>query len=148
MAAARGDDGPRFGWNEIFVPEEKRLVILGRPGAGKSTLLDYLVLVFTGALKHPLRDRLGRPFPLLARLRELGSEGSETLPALLARSSPLRKVPAGYPERWLKRGGCLGDAAEWGVETSWTARQTSRERGLPARWRSPSAPWSHRPRFC
>jgi hypothetical protein len=107
MAAARGDDGPRFGWNEIFGPEEKRLVILGSPGAGKSTLLDYLVLVFTGALKHPLRDRLGRPFPLLARLRELGSEGSETLPALLARSSPLRKVPAGYPERWLKRGGCL-----------------------------------------
>jgi len=47
VAAARGDDGPRFGWNEIFGPEEKRLVILGSPGAGKSTLLDYLVLVFT-----------------------------------------------------------------------------------------------------
>ena len=107
VAAARGDDGPRFGWNEIFNPKENRLAILGSPGAGKSTLLDYLVLVFTGALKHPLRDHLGRPFPLLARLRELGGEGIETLPALLAKSSPLRKVPAGYPERWLQRGGCL-----------------------------------------
>jgi formylglycine-generating enzyme required for sulfatase activity len=107
MAAARGEDGPRFGWNEIFGPDEKRLVILGSPGAGKSTLLDYLVLVFTGFLKHPLRVRLGKPFPLLARLRELGSAGREMLPALLAKSSPLRKIPAGYPERWLKRGGCL-----------------------------------------
>ncbi|HEX9945377.1 MAG TPA: SUMF1/EgtB/PvdO family nonheme iron enzyme [Thermoanaerobaculia bacterium] len=107
VAAVRGEDSPRFGWNEIFAPEERRLAILGSPGAGKSTLLDYLVLVFTGSLRHPLRDTLGRPFPLIARLRELGSAGSETLPALLARSSPVRQVPAGYPERWLKRGGCL-----------------------------------------
>jgi|GEM_PF-7036155 len=107
LAAARGDDGPRFGWNEIFNPKENRLAILGSPGTGKSTLLDYLILVFTGALKHPLRDNLGRPFPLLARLREMGSEGVQTLPALLEKSSPLRKVPAGYPGRWLERGGCL-----------------------------------------
>jgi formylglycine-generating enzyme required for sulfatase activity len=107
LAAARGDDGPRFGWSEIFAPEEKRLVILGSPGAGKSTLLDYLVLVFTGTVRHPLRDRLGRPFPLIARLRELGSPGSESLTALLAKSSPIGEIPAGYPERWLKRGGCL-----------------------------------------
>jgi hypothetical protein len=107
VAAGRDEDGPRFGWNEIFKPEEKRLVILGSPGAGKSTLLDYLVLVFTGHLRNPLRDRLGRPFPLLARLRELGSAGSETLTALLAKSSPLKQIPAGYPDRWLKRGGCL-----------------------------------------
>jgi hypothetical protein len=82
-------------------------VILGSPGAGKSTLLDYLVLVFTGHLRNQLRDHLGRPFPLLARLRELGSPGSEPLTALLAKSSPLKQIPAGYPERWLKRGGCL-----------------------------------------
>ncbi|HEV7508532.1 MAG TPA: SUMF1/EgtB/PvdO family nonheme iron enzyme [Thermoanaerobaculia bacterium] len=107
VAAGRDEDGPRFGWNEIFKSEEKRLVILGSPGAGKSTLLDYLVLVFTGYVRNPLRDRLGRPFPLLARLRELGSAGSETLTALLAKSSPLKQIPAGYPERWLKRGGCL-----------------------------------------
>jgi predicted NACHT family NTPase len=107
VAAGRDEDGPRFGWNEIFGPEERRLAILGSPGAGKSTLLDYLVLVFTGALRHPLRDRLRRPFPLIARLRELGSPGTETLTALLAKSSPLKQIPAGYPERWLKRGGCL-----------------------------------------
>jgi hypothetical protein len=107
VAAAHGDDGPRFGWNEIFDPKERRLAVLGSPGAGKSTLLDYLVLVFTGQIRHPLRDRLRRPFPLYGRLRELGSEGSETLPVLLAKSSPLRHVPAGYPERWLKRGRCL-----------------------------------------
>ncbi len=107
LAAARGDDGPRFTWNDIFAPEEKRLVILGSPGAGKTTLLDYLVLVFTGAVRHPLREKLGRPFPLIARLRELGSEGSETLTALLAKSAPLKQIPAGYPERRLKRGGCI-----------------------------------------
>ncbi|MBW8878943.1 MAG: SUMF1/EgtB/PvdO family nonheme iron enzyme [Acidobacteria bacterium] len=107
VAAGRDEDSPRFGWNEIFKPEERRLAILGSPGAGKSTLLDYLVLVFTGYQKNPLRDRLRRPFPLLARLRELGSAGNETLTALLAKSSPLKQIPAGYPERWLKRGGCL-----------------------------------------
>lgn len=41
VAAAKGEDGPRFAWNEIFQPDEKRLVILGSPGAGKSTLLDF-----------------------------------------------------------------------------------------------------------
>jgi|GEM_PF-1405439 len=107
VAAARGEDGPRFSWNEIFQPDEKRLVILGSPGAGKSTLLDYLVLVFTGHLRHTLRDRLDKPFPLFARLRELGTEGADTVPALLARAVPLEKVPADFPERWLRRGGCL-----------------------------------------
>ncbi|HEX3526045.1 MAG TPA: SUMF1/EgtB/PvdO family nonheme iron enzyme [Thermoanaerobaculia bacterium] len=107
LAAAKGDDGPRFAWNDVLAPEEKRLVILGSPGAGKSTLLDYLVLVFTGAVRHPLRERLGGPFPLIARLRELGSEGAESLTALLAKTAPLKQIPAGYPERWLKRGGCI-----------------------------------------
>jgi len=107
VAAAKGEDGPRFAWSEIFTPEEKRLVILGRPGAGKTTLLDYLVLVFTGAVRHALYDRLDRPFPLVARLRELGSPGFESLVGLLAKSSPVRRIPVGYPERWLKRGGCL-----------------------------------------
>lgn len=105
--AAKGEDGPRFAWNEIFQPGEKRLVILGSPGAGKSTLLGYLVLVFTGQLPHTLRDHLGKPFPLFARLRELGTEGAETLQALLAKVAPLERVPADFPERWLRRGGCL-----------------------------------------
>lgn len=107
VAAAKGEDGPRFAWSEIFQPDQKRLVILGSPGAGKSTLLDYLVLVFTGHLRHTLRDRLGKPFPLFARLRELGTEGAETLQALLAKAAPLERVPADFPERWLRRGGCL-----------------------------------------
>lgn len=107
VAAARGEDGPRFSWNEIFQPGEKRLAILGSPGAGKSTLFDYLVLVFTGHLRHILRDRLGNPFPLFARLRELGTEGADTVPALLAKAAPLKQVPADFPERWLRSGGCL-----------------------------------------
>ncbi len=107
MAAAKGDDGPRFAWNEIFQPDQKRLVILGSPGTGKSTLLDYLVLVFTGHLRHTLRDRLDKPFPLFARLRELGSEGADTVPALLAKAAPLKQIPADFPDRWLGRGGCL-----------------------------------------
>ena len=107
VAAAKGENDPRFAWNEIFQPTEKRLVILGSPGAGKSTLLDYLVLVFTGHLRHTLRDRLGKPFPLFARLRELGTEGVETVPALLAKAAPLKQVPSDYPDRWLRRGGCL-----------------------------------------
>ena len=92
MAAAKAADGPRSAWPEIFQPTEKRLVILGSPGAGKLTLLDYLVLVFTGHIPHGLRDRLGKPFPMLARLRELGDSGAESLPALLAKSVPLKKV--------------------------------------------------------
>jgi formylglycine-generating enzyme required for sulfatase activity len=107
MAAAKGENDPRFAWNEIFQRTEKRLVILGSPGAGKSTLLDYLVLVSTGHLRHTLRDRLGKPFPLFARLRELGSEGVDTVPALLAKAAPLKQVPADFPDRWLRRGGCL-----------------------------------------
>ena len=107
VAAVKGEDGPRFAWNEIFQPDQKRLVILGSPGAGKSTLLDYLVLVFTGHLRHTLRDRLEKPFPLFARLRELGTEGADTVTALLAKAAPLKKVPADFPDRWLRRGRCL-----------------------------------------
>ena len=105
--AAAGGDGPQHHWNEIFQPGEKRLVILGSPGAGKSTLLDYLVLVFTDHPWHPLRARLGQLFPLFAPLRELGSEGAGSLLALLAQSVPLKKVPANFPERRLRGGGCL-----------------------------------------
>ena len=106
VAAAKEEDGLRFAWSEIFQPDEKRLVILGSPGAGKTTLLDYLVLVFTGHLRHVLRERLGKPFPLYARLRELGTEGAESLTALLGRT-PLEKIPADFPERWLRRGQCV-----------------------------------------
>lgn len=107
LAAARGDDGPRFNWNEVLHPEERYLVILGSPGSGKSTLLDYLVLVLTGYVEHPLRNLLERPFPLFARLRDLEHLQAGTLLSLLAKSSPLRHVPPGYPEAWLKQGRCF-----------------------------------------
>ncbi len=109
LAAAAGgaEDDPRFEWHQIFQPAKNRLVILGSPGAGKSTLLDYLVLVFTGQVPHALRGKLGTPFPLFARLRELGTEGAGTLGELLARSAPLERVPADFPARWLEGGGCV-----------------------------------------
>ena len=105
-AAVGGEDGARLAWSEIFQPGEKRLVILGSPGAGKSTLLDYLVLVFTDPMGvlHPLHTRLGPLFPLYARLRDLET-GS--LKALLAQAAPLTKVPADFPKRRLRDGGCL-----------------------------------------
>lgn len=109
--AAGSPHGPRLVWTEAFQPGEKRLVILGSPGAGKSTLLDSLILVFTGHLPyslHSLRTRLGEPFPLFARLRELGSEGGAvSLQALLAQAAPVEKVPPGFPGRRLRKGGCL-----------------------------------------
>ncbi len=109
LAAAAGgaEDDPRFEWHQIFQPAKNRLVILGSPGAGKSTLLDYLVLVLTGQVPHALRGKLGTPFPLFARLRELGTEGAGTLRDLLARSAPLERVPADFPARWLEGGGCV-----------------------------------------
>jgi predicted NACHT family NTPase len=67
------------------------------------------VPALVSGLPQPAQLLLQRPEPILGggRLRELGSAGSETLTALLAKSSPLKQIPAGYPERWLKRGGCL-----------------------------------------
>ena len=107
LAAAKAADAPRSAWPEIFQLAEKKLVILGSPGAGKSTLLDYLVLVFTGHIRHSLRERLGRPFPMYARLRELGDSGAESLPELLAKSVPLKKIPSSFPDGRLKKGGSI-----------------------------------------
>jgi formylglycine-generating enzyme required for sulfatase activity len=108
LAAARAGEAGRVGWHEIFSGPEKCVAVLGPPGSGKSTLLDYLVLVLCGEVRHPLRERLGRPLPLFARLRGLEGEGeAASLLGLLRKSAPLSRVPAGLPEDRLARGGCL-----------------------------------------
>ncbi len=106
LAASRAEEATRLGWEQILSREEggRRVVFLGSPGAGKSTLLDYLVLVFTGVIRHPLRAGLGKPLPLFGRLRQLGAE--ESLPTLLARSGPVA-LPVDLVERKLRGGGCL-----------------------------------------
>lgn len=104
--AAGQEDGPKMGWSEALGLERKRVVILGAPGAGKTTLLDYLVLILASKVKHPLRSTLGGPVPLVARLRELGTEGKEDLMSLLRASVPLSRVPSWHPERWLQKGRC------------------------------------------
>jgi Sulfatase-modifying factor enzyme 1/NACHT domain len=107
-AAPGGGDGPRLHWSALLAPGEKRRwVILGSPGAGKSTFLDYLVLVCAGGLESGIPPPLARVFPLFARLRELGLEGIGSLPALLAWPAPLERVPADFPSRRLRKGGCL-----------------------------------------
>lgn len=99
-------ESPTVVWNRIFNDREKHIVILGQPGAGKSTLLDYLTLIFAGHIHHPLRSDLNKPLPIFVRLRNLGDQ---SLLSLI--ESPenvgLKKVPAGYFERHLKRGKCI-----------------------------------------
>ena len=89
----------------IFNDNEKHMVILGQPGAGKSTLLDYLTLVFTGFIKHPLSAQLGKPLPIFVRLRDLGK--TDTKQSLLGLLNHLyvglKNVPVGYFERHLKK---------------------------------------------
>jgi len=108
LASAGAADGDRVSWSELFSKDDRKVAILGAPGAGKTTLLDYLVLVFTGRVAHPVRERLGSPFPLFARLRELGADSDRaTLTGLLRAGAPLSRLPRDFPERWLRRGGCV-----------------------------------------
>lgn len=99
-------ESPPVPWNRIFNDKEKHIVILGQPGAGKSTLLDYLTLIFTGHISHPLRADLKNPLPVFVRLRDLGTQS-----LLQLIESPdnvgLKKVPPGYFERLLKAGKCI-----------------------------------------
>jgi len=107
LSSPGGTDGDRFSWSQAFTPESRRVAILGSPGAGKTTLLDYLVLVLTGKVAHPLWERLGAPLPLFARLRKLGADADgANLLDLLRASAPLSRLPGDFPERWLRRGHC------------------------------------------
>jgi formylglycine-generating enzyme required for sulfatase activity/energy-coupling factor transporter ATP-binding protein EcfA2 len=99
-------ESPTVLWNRVFNEKEKHVIILGQPGAGKSTLLDYLTLIFAGHISHSLRADLGKPLPIFVRLRDLGTQS-----LLQWIESPanvgLKKVPAGYFERHLRRGNCI-----------------------------------------
>ncbi len=63
---ARSDD-----WIKVFRKPKKQIAIKGMPGSGKTTLLDYLILVMTGRIKHPLKKELGNLLPIYVRLRKL-----------------------------------------------------------------------------
>ena len=99
-------DAPTVLWNKIFNEREKHIVILGQPGSGKSTLLDYLTLVFTGDIYHPLRADLKNPLPVFVRLRDLGTQSLLTL-IESPENAGLKKVPAGYFEYRLGKGKCI-----------------------------------------
>ncbi len=136
VTAGSGAEGARFGWHEALGGPEGNVVLLGAPGAGKSTLLDYLVLVLTGEVFHPVRSQLGKPFPLFARLRELGESAEKaTLLGLLRQSSPVR-APSRFPERWLARGGCavLLDGLDEVLDEARHARAVEEIRRLAAEY--------------
>jgi formylglycine-generating enzyme required for sulfatase activity len=106
--AGRRARDSKLAWHEVFSGAERCVAVLGPPGSGKSTLLDYLVLVLCGEVRHPLRERLGQPCPLFARLRGLAGEGEgASVLGLLRKSVPFSRVPAGFPEDRLARGGCV-----------------------------------------
>jgi formylglycine-generating enzyme required for sulfatase activity len=106
LAAGKDDEGRDFHLPEIFQGDAKRLVVLGPPGSGKTTLLDYLTLVFAGHVPSALRQQLGNPLPLFARLRRLGEENAGTVLDLLRSTTPV-SVPEGYVQRQLRRGGAV-----------------------------------------
>jgi len=109
MSGASASDAAIFSWDRMFTKEADAVVVLGQPGAGKSTLLDYLALVFSGAIDHSIQDRVGRLFPMFARLRDLGRKGSGGAPLLDVLRCSVRggQAPEGYFERKLERGGCV-----------------------------------------
>ena len=103
-------ESPTVVWSHIFNEYKKHMVILGQPGAGKSTLLDYLTLVFTGHINHPLQNDLGKPIPIFVRLRDIG-KADQPRSLLDLVESPnnvgLKNVPKGFFERQLKNGKCV-----------------------------------------
>jgi formylglycine-generating enzyme required for sulfatase activity len=110
-SASATEDSPRFPWEKLFEEERRPIVILGQPGAGKTTLLDYLILIFTGYLKHPLRKKLGAPLPLYAHLRDLNTlEGPRSLLDTLQAPDSTglsKRPPVGFCERRLRSKDCV-----------------------------------------
>jgi len=105
LATCSAGDCPCVPWSEAFADPRGRIVLLGRSGSGKSTLLSYLTLVLSGAVPHTLRERLGKPFPMLVRLRELGfDEGRRSVLELLESSTQVEGRPGALRQRLLHGG--------------------------------------------
>jgi hypothetical protein len=112
LAASRAEEATRLGWEQILSREEggRRVVFLGSPGAGKSTLLDYLVLVFTGVIRHPLRRGWA------SRCRSSGASASWAPRRTCRPCSPVRG-------RWRCRS--IWSSASYGAATVWCCSTAS-----------------------
>jgi formylglycine-generating enzyme required for sulfatase activity len=97
---ARSDD-----WTKVFKKSKKHIAIKGMPGAGKTTLLDYLILIFTGHINHPLRKELGNPLPVYVRLRKL--KRLQLKEFIGSREHCEEEIPYRYFEKRLEQGKCV-----------------------------------------
>ncbi len=112
MRASFNEEARRFNWYQLFAGKENKIVVLGQPGSGKSTLMDYLTLIFSKHLEHPLAESLGDPVPLFVRLRDVGRVRNSkpvTLMDLLQNPDSLANAdtPVRFFERLLKAGRCI-----------------------------------------
>ncbi len=92
-------------WVRLFKKTNKHSSIKGMPGAGKTTLLDYLILIFTGRISHPLQKELNNPLPIFIRLRKL-----KRLPLrefIGSREHCEEEIPYRYFEKRLDAGKCV-----------------------------------------
>lgn len=104
-------DSPAVTWDHIFNGAEKHMVIVGQPGAGKSTLLDYLTLVLTGYIPHPLREGLGQ-----AGIQVHGEAGGQDASRLLQAVAESVVLVADRGRRTNDGGQAVGGIVGVGVE--------------------------------
>ncbi|MCC6499298.1 MAG: SUMF1/EgtB/PvdO family nonheme iron enzyme [Anaerolineales bacterium] len=92
-------------WTKVFRTPKRQIAIKGMPGAGKTTLLDYLILIFTGSIKHALPKELGNPLPIYVRLRTLKQKQLKEF--IGTREHCEEEIHYGYFEKRLERGKCI-----------------------------------------
>ncbi|MCC7116917.1 MAG: SUMF1/EgtB/PvdO family nonheme iron enzyme [Anaerolineales bacterium] len=97
---ARSDD-----WTKIFRKPKKQIAIKGMPGSGKTTLLDYLILIFTGRVRHSLKKELGNLLPVYVRLRKLKQMPLKEF--IGTREHCEEEIPWNFFEKRLKAGKCI-----------------------------------------
>ena len=111
LKVSSSKESPRSSWEQIFeISNGKHIVILGQPGSGKSTLLDYLVLILTGHINHPLTTYIGKLIPIFVRLRDAGkNKGTDSILTLIEspKNSGLNYYPKGFFKRNLQNGKCV-----------------------------------------